>query len=724
MRCFFKDCNEALFFIESLKSNYKEIIIILRNIIQMFEKKSFYFFYCFVFIIICLCACACARRQATIVDSQKEMQHFETKPINHPPEFNEIDINNRYEIGMVNQYLDSLKIEGDIKKNEWKKGRENTWHGKLLTFNYYQSNSKMFVKKGLQKEAVSNGKHMYLLTDKYPSKTQSRIMLNVFVHGIQNRPELLKFHYRSTHKNSKNNVEKLSRNNFSISNQKPDRIQIGVNDPDQPDCPEIHLFYFSNNYYVHIKGIDLIKNTLENIAYIEISHKNIIILTLKISGKETTIPFSTETYPTKVRFVSRFGRIDAKPDQNNKQLFEINLFPLIKTIVVKDSRGKSIENANVNVKLNVNKKQSISQHKIFSMFGSFGRIFSKPETPKVNPILTSSQTDHDGKAYFLSWNYSYPMLSIDVFKQGYIGIENQILFSNGKILLSEDKTQVNSLIFDFKPCMNENIDVHKSKGQLNIYENGAIVGSLKPDVSEVLPFVNQPQYSYYHPSYIYNTVFNHFTGIFEIFPTQFNQKLKNNTPEQQILIIMDVTDDDPKGRAFIKTCSALKRYLYEIKWETFSISKKKQFRIATAYHDHLNYISSIDSINYDLLMVQADSSFTEQLKKAFTSFQNNKKCYKKVIYMISSKRATIVPNQHLVDLFNIDKMNNEMISFNAIIIGDYGGMPLSHLAQKTYGQCYWCLTDDLIYSRLNQIISPNPIKETKNSILCNTFLGQ
>jgi len=709
--------------IHQLRENIKEKkdeYTILTYIIQIIENKFFCLLYCVAAFSIGLCACA--RQQVIIVDPTETQPTFDNDILNQYSEQNNINAkNNLCEIGIVNENVDSLQIKADIKNHEWEKNIDNAWGGKLFTFHYFRSNSKLFTKKGFQKEVAANGKERYLLADQ-PHPKISGIMLNVFVHGIKNKPGRLDFIYQSR---KKNNFEKITRNNFILENRKPDKIQIGIKDPgDQSNCPIVHLFYFSDKFLIDLQGLNLIKDTLSSIAYIEIFYENVIILTKKLSGKETTIPFSTEIQPTNVRLVSRFGTIAATPDQHNKHLFKINLFPFIKTIFVKDAIGNPLDKANVCVSLNIHKKKSVPEDGILSLFGHLGRIFSKPEKSLINPVLIATQSDHEGKVYFLSWKYPFSKFTTDVLKQGYIPVENHTLSNNGEIILTEDKTRIHSLIFDFKQCMNENINVHKSKGHLNIYDNGVKVAKLKPDMSETLPFVSNPQYYFYHPSYFYNTIYNRFTDIFEVSPTQFNQKQKKGALDEQVLIIMDVTDDDPKGRAFIKAISALKKYLHKIGWDTFSKSKKQKFRIATAYHDHLNYLSSTNDINVDLLMVQADSSFTEQLKKAFSSFQTNNEYPKKVIYIISSKRATVVPDEYLVESFNTEILNNNRIAFNAIIIGDYGGIPLTQLAQRTYGKYSWCLTDDCVYSKLNQIIKYASPEEIEGTILCNGFTEQ
>jgi len=184
----------------------------------------------------------------------------------------------------------------------------------------------------------------------------------------------------------------------------------------------------------------------------------------------------------------------------------------------------------------------------------------------------------------------------------------------------------------------------------------------------------------------------------------------------QSLIILDVTDDDRRWVAFSKGRNAVMNFLSEIGWQDDQNDPRMKIKFATAFESYLKYLHSIKDIKKEVPKIQAPSSLKEQLQKAFNSFDDTIDGSKKVIYIISSKRADIITPQDLNKLqLNLEEINKQK-SFNCIIIGDYGGNSLKRLALTAGGDFYRCKNDQEIVEKLKQMIdSQNTDKQNADN---------
>jgi len=172
----------------------------------------------------------------------------------------------------------------------------------------------------------------------------------------------------------------------------------------------------------------------------------------------------------------------------------------------------------------------------------------------------------------------------------------------------------------------------------------------------------------------------------------------------QSLIILDVTDDDRRAVAFKKGRNAVICFLDNIGWAT-KLNNKKYVKIASAFEGHLKYLKNLQEISTELPKVQAPSSLKEQLSVAFNSFDNSLNGPKKIIYIVSSKRADIITPADLEKLqINTNEILRNNISFNCIIIGDYGGHSMKNLTERIEGKFFRCTEQNDLVEKLKTII--------------------
>ena len=170
------------------------------------------------------------------------------------------------------------------------------------------------------------------------------------------------------------------------------------------------------------------------------------------------------------------------------------------------------------------------------------------------------------------------------------------------------------------------------------------------------------------------------------------------------IIILDATDYDRRAIAFNKSRQAVINYLEEIKWEQDPKTNKK-LKIATAFEGHLKYLPTIKDIKREVPKVQAPSSLKEQLNQAFESFESDNEIAKKIVYIVSSRRADIItPNN--INKLQLDKKKliKDKKIFNCVVVGTYGGNSMKRLTDELHGKFFRCNNSKKLAEKISLIL--------------------
>ena len=168
-----------------------------------------------------------------------------------------------------------------------------------------------------------------------------------------------------------------------------------------------------------------------------------------------------------------------------------------------------------------------------------------------------------------------------------------------------------------------------------------------------------------------------------------------------VQIIIEAAGDDPTATDFLKARDGVVDYLEKI--ELNDINKTIDVNVYLSYENYLEHLKTINEIKVSL-PVQAASSVAEQFKKAFNSF-NNKNGLKKIVYIISSARSTVIVPDNLENEKQL--LNKKNISFNCIFITTndtpYSDKGLEKLTKETKGTYTYCKDSNMVSKALKEI---------------------
>ena len=165
----------------------------------------------------------------------------------------------------------------------------------------------------------------------------------------------------------------------------------------------------------------------------------------------------------------------------------------------------------------------------------------------------------------------------------------------------------------------------------------------------------------------------------------------------QIMIIIDVTNPDPRGKVFPLIRQTIIEYLEQIQWEK-SLDKRKGILVSKSYDDKIELISNMDELKETYPMSHSSLNFQNQFKNALQAFSN--KNNKHLIYIISSRSTANIGRK-----LNLDDLIDSGKTFHSIVVGDYGGQSLQKLSEKTGGLFIRCNTKELILYQIKTIMN-------------------
>ncbi|KPA14613.1 hypothetical protein MHK_005177 [Candidatus Magnetomorum sp. HK-1] len=625
--------------------------------------------------------------------------------------------NPTYRLGFLSSH-NHIHVAGSILSREWKK-QDSYFQGMLFTFKITSllpdgQIGNVFKRKGFKYQPADRNDSFIADLNQNRKNT---VPLLVRVYGFSSTPPALTF-VQKIKRRSK--FIELSKDSFTINNQTAWRMEIGGIQSGR--YPVVFVYFgkslpqIEKNVTVTstIDNYEQISTALTQMAYLEYINNNVIIDTSPVNQKVIQRIFTEDELPTSVQFRTRLKTIKAV--NTGYHSYTISLDSLTNNVIVRDYQDQPVEGASVNVYVCHKHYICSEENSFYSFFSFFKQLFFRPSQQfYIEKIaLSSGKTNQDGIASFIGWGYPLGDISVDVFKAGYQYKENIPLISLDfplTINLDFKIKPFKTAAFKYDSCMNEDTVIHQSGGQLEIFDNGKLLACLHPEDGVMLPLTNYPNYRFKHQDYNYQEVFVDQFGFMRIIP---QYKILRQHGQKQVLIVMDVTDDDPRGTAFLKTTKALVKYLRDIQWDYLPTSKKYKVKVASAYHEHLNFFSKTDDIDNNILMIQADSSLTEQLKKAFGKFDKQIEGIKKVIYIISSRRASVIVDDYLVNHLDIRDYLKKQKVFSAIVVGSYAGLGLKELSKSTNGKFFYCKTSEDIYARLNEIVGT---LESKSSVI-------
>jgi len=631
-----------------------------------------------------------------------------------------------YNLG-VRSAFDYAHIAGSISTKEWKK-YINYFEARLfsltISLSQEKNNGKKITKNGFSYKP-SNKLIDTFVVDLHQKQTNT-VPLIVRVYGFSQYPPSLKF---SQVLKGQSSFFELKKNNFIINHRTAEKLEVGnIIISKGVRYPLVNLYYEPVNVDRSVKhGIknevtvttiiedyELILSSIKEIAYLEYMLNDVIVATSPVNKKEISYIFTVDKVPTSVQLSTRQKKIQAK--YIGYQKYILPLQHVTKKVSVKNHLNQPIDQAVVHIYANRKRPVQLKTKSTYSVFSYISRFFSKPKVSYITEKITvySGKTNMDGIAAFVDLNDTEQHMSADISKPGFVMKENIPASFPLQVRLEGGSKTLETIALQYDTCMNESLKIHQSGGRLEIYENGHLFASLPPEDLILLPFAMNPVYKFKHPDYIYHDIAIDSYDKMKIIPKAKIQRVQGKV---QILIIMDVTDDDPRGVALLKALKAVVRYLKNIEWDNLTTDNKHRIKVASAYQDHLNYFSHTEDIDQNILMVQADCSLTDQLKKAFVQFDTSIPGKKQVIYLISSRRATVVVDDYLVNHFNTNKLIQNQNSFNAIVVGEYGGNGMRKLSKTTRGFFSYCKTSEEIYKKLNDIVGP--LTSEPQFILCS-----
>jgi len=623
-----------------------------------------------------------------------------------------------YRLGFQSSF-DHAHIAGSILHTEWK-AYGDYYEARLFTFkvsilsqdrkiqNFYKQKGFVYKSSRINDSFIADLNH---------SETNS-VPLVVRVYGFSTLPPSLKFFQKLK---GKSPFFELKKDSFIIENYVLEKLEIAQKiQISGKYCPLVNLHYHQHIYRPQviqqqppidenlvtittiIEGYELISLSIKELAYLEFISNNVIVATSPVNQREISYTFASDKVPDIVQLSTRQNKIQAK--KIDFQRYMLSLKPYIREIIITNHIGQPISQAAVHIYANRKRQVYLQNTRSSSFFNRFFRLFSKPSESYITEKITlySGKTNKNGIASFVDPGFPLNYMYADIAKIGYQVKENIPIAFPLQIRLEPRTKMLQTIHFKYAACMNESVHIHQSGGVLEIYDQGQLLASLTPEDNMILPFVKNPVYQFKNPEYLYHDIRIDPSGYqFTIVP---KARIQRPQAQVQVLIIMDVTDDDPRGVAFLQIKNALVRYLNDIQWDTLPADKKHQIKVASAYQDYLNYFTDTGEIDNNILMIQADCSLTEQIKKAFAQFDSQLQGKKKVIYIISSRRASVIVDDNLIHRINTDQLIQDHKIFSGIVVGEYGGKGFRKLSQLTSGQFSYCKTSDEIYSRLNDIV--------------------
>ena len=614
----------------------------------------------------------------------------------------------------IRSAFDHAHIAGAISQREWK-ANDHYYEARLFTFKISilspdRRIKKIFKQKGFAYQSSYNIDSFVVDLNNAKKNT---VPLIVRIYGFSKNPLSLKFSQKLKGASS---FFELRKDSFIIDNRPAEKLEIakklsiqGINYPvvnlfyDKQDIEQQPPRFVGKNVVTTIiEDYDLIASTIKDAAYLEYINNDIIVATSPVNEKEISCTFESDKIPTNVHLRTRQKSI--KTQKIGRHRFQLSLKPFIKKVIVKNHRNQCLSNTTVHIYLDRKKQVHLQTKASNSFFAALNHLFSKPKVSHISEKITlySGKTNKNGIAAFVDLGYPLHNMRVDITKPGYQIKENIPVTFPLQIRLEPRTKMLETMSLHYGICENESARIHQTGGQLEIYDNGQLCASLSPEDHMILPFVKNPVYRFKHPDYYYqDIIIDTPNRQMKIVP---KSRIQHPQGQMQVLIIMDVTDDDPRGVAFLKTTEALLRYLAEIQWDALPAEKKHRIKVASAYQDHLNYFDQTGDIDNNILMIQADCSLTDQLKKAFAQFDSHLQGKKKVIYIISSRRASVVVDDHLVNRINTDRLIQNQTMFSGIVVGKYGGKGLKKLSTLTSGHFSYCKTSDDIYYRLNDVV--------------------
>jgi len=620
-----------------------------------------------------------------------------------------------YQLGFYSK-LGHAHISGAIGANEWKQYNDY-FQARLFTFEISALSADGQVIRTFNKQGFANQSSQ--VNDRFildfHQQPKNSVPLIVRVYGFSERPSSLKFFQKLS---TQGTFFEMTKDSFFIDNKPPKKWMITQKIQKQRgDYPVVNIYYnmpatepvseLKKDHPVMIRTIiedyENVSFALKEQSYLEYLNNEVIIQTLPVTNKELQLSFAPDNIPTNVRL--QMHRKSLVASKVGDRVFRISLSSVTQKVIVQNKQNLPITQAIVRVYAN-HKVSTRGVKQKHSFFSALQQLFSTPSEQFVQEriALYSGKTNPEGIFTFIDLGYPIEQITLDIFKPGFQLKENLSFISFDYPLVIPLEPRIKSLKtarFIYGICMNEASDIHQSKGQLEIYDNGQLCAILPPKSDMILPLTRRPVYRFKHPDYTYHEILPDESGWLQIIP---KNKIQRPQDQIQVLLIIDATDDDPKGVEFLKTVEAVVRYLKHIQWDQLPITHKNRIKVASAYQEHLNYFSHTRDIDHNALMSQADSSLTDQLKKAFSQFDPQMRGVKKVVYMVSSNRASVIVDDNLTShLTNGNFLNNQKV-FNAIVVGTYGGKGLKNLAATTNGQFAYCKTSDDIFNQLNDIV--------------------
>lgn len=648
-------------------------------------------------------------------------KHIEEKTLSPEPEI----AHNAppYLLGIRSRY-DHAHIAGAILPKEWK-ACGNYYEARLFTFKISiltpdKRIKRVYKQKGFAYQSSHLNESFVVDLDQVKKNT---VPLIVRIHGFSKQPAFMKF----SQKLKGRSFFELQKGSFILDDRTADRLEIAKKYMNQGiNYPVINLYYNKQVVQQHrfdskatvttiIEDYDLISSAIKDMAYLEYLKNNLIVATSPVNQNKMTDAFAPDKVPTKVQLRTRQKTIQL--EKVGRQKYSLSLKPFIKKVIVRNHLNQFISDAAVHIYINRQQQVGLQKKSSNSFFAAIQHLFSRPKVSYISEKITlySGKTNNDGIAAFVNLNYPEQNMRVDIAKPGYRMIENIPVNFPLQIRLEPRTKMLETMTFKYGTCEGERAAIHQS-GSLEIYEKDQLFASLPPEDNMVLPFVTNPVYQFKHPDYLYQNIMIDASNQIKIVP---KARIQRPQGQMQVLIIMDVTDDDPRGVAFLKTTEALVRYLEKIQWDALPADKKHQIKVASAYQDHLNYFTRTGEIDNNILMIQADCSLTEQLEKAFAQFDSHLQGKKKVIYIISSRRASVVVDDNLANRINTERLIQNQKVFNGIVVGKYGGQGLEKLSNLTHGYFSYCKNSEDIYSKLNDIVGS--LSNESQIISCSNY---
>lgn len=630
-----------------------------------------------------------------------------------PPEPNIAQNKPLYLLGIQSTF-DHARIAGAISHTEWK-GYGDYFEAKLFTLKvsvltHDRRIQNVFKQKGFAyKPSPINDSYIADLNH----VEANTVPLVVRVYGFQKQPPSLKFFQKLQ---GQSTFFELKKDSFIIDNRGAKKLEIAQKTQIKGKyCPLVNLYYEQHviqqqkphvdkevTITTTIEDYNQVSSSIKDLAYLEYINNNVIIATSSINQQEIAYTFSSDKIPTIVQLSTRQKKIQAQ--KIDHQRYMLSLKPFTKHIIVMNHIGHPISQASVHIYVNRKRTIQLQNERSNSFLNRFYHLFSNPKESYITEKITlySGKTNHNGIALFVDPGYPLQHMRVDIAKSGYQVKENIPIAFPLQIRLEPRAKMLKTIRLHYAACMDESENIHQSGGVLEIYKEGQLFASLPPEDIMLLPFVKDPVFQFKHPDYLYHDITMDSSGHqINIIP---KARIQRPQGQLQVLIIMDVTDDDPRGVAFLKISEALIRYLNGIQWDTLPEEQKYRIKVASAYQDYLNYFTQTGEIDHNILMIQADCSVTEQLEKAFAQFDSHVQGEKKVIYIISSRRASVVVDDNIVNRINTDRLIDNQTIFSGLVVGKYGGKGFQKLSNVTSGHFSYCKTSDDIYKKLNDIV--------------------